>query len=543
MKNIRCTCGTPIGCKHIARALFLLSDKDYNNDEILVDREIFNYKNIIKKEKRDDTLNVLKSFSKKDLLHFIKFLSKEDIDISTLLEKYNKKTVNELGLEKYLKKLQNIFNNYEKKDFDEFDYDYYEEYSLNRYSYDYDDYDPEYYYYSDFEEELIKYVNSNIPILVNIKEYDLILNIFIHMFSNLILEYSDVEYYFEDIQKEFNKYVLDTLEKVSESSKKDFFKFYMNICYDSNFGIFGSKSEYIDIFNDKESLETIKNKQLESYVEFRNNEKICEGNKLAKVINLDYYKSDFNSKEFFETLYKLNESKEVIEKYRVEMWDIIETRVFFVEKNIELNNYKDALIIMEKLFIDFDINENTRNKDYYFNTLKELYKKDGKKEKVIDTIEKQIKSNSHLENILYLEYKENFDEKEWETNEKQKFYDKFSKAFNLNKVYYNENDLDKLFESVKNENSIYTYSTYAETLANIYPTEYIDFYIKHVEERLECNLSGKSDYKSCIYSLRDIVNIDGAKGCIEALFERLIINHSRRRAMKETIKEFRVDYL
>ena len=210
-------------------------------------------------------------------------------------------------------------------------------------------------------------------------------------------------------------------------------------------------------------------------------------------------------------------------------------REFYADKNIERNNYKKAIQILEEGSIGENDSRNLEISYEYQMKRKDLYKKMGWEKKYQKELWNLIIHKKSINRELYEEYKLLYSEKEWEEN-KRTVIKSLSSAKNIDVLYEEEGFYDLLIQKVVNTYGLSKLQKYEKKLVKLYPKEVYDRYEKEIMT-LAKHARPRKKYKKIVSLLRRMQRLPSkiSKEKVSEISYKLRKTYNNRPAMMDEL--------
>lgn len=206
---------------------------------------------------------------------------------------------------------------------------------------------------------------------------------------------------------------------------------------------------------------------------------------------------------------------------------------YYKVKKILLEYLKDANKIDEIIKILKDDIKNSVRKDLVYNQLLDIYDEydmlDDKKALLPEVI---IETSDFKR---YKELKNMYDNSEWE-HIKESIISKVKpmKIYFFEKVYAEENEIDKLFELLKKDSSMSLLSHYQNILKSKYNDELLKLYKPQIIELSKC-VSDRNSYEELCGYIKNMSELDNSDDMIFDMLREMYPNYKSKSAFKEEI--------
>ena len=179
-----------------------------------------------------------------------------------------------------------------------------------------------------------------------------------------------------------------------------------------------------------------------------------------------------------------------------------------------------------------DIKNHVR-KDMTYNKLLDIYDEYGKleeKKKILPEV--IIETNSFAK---YKELKAMYSDSEWDPI-KDKIISKITpnNGSLLEDIYMEENEIDKLFELLKKDPSMYKLAKYQDAVMDKYSKELLNFYKPQIIEAAK-KVSDRKWYQELCHYIRKMKELDDSDSFIFDMLKEMYPSYKNKRAFKEEI--------
>ena len=354
----------------------------------------------------------------------------------------------------------------------------------------------DYYHASEYIDEIYKMLNDNVSLLIErgyrIEAFELVNCVFYEV-GNRDIDDSDGGT--EIIARECYEYWKNILEVCNEQEKNELFRWFEE--HKENY-VIDYMQDYINDFlmyefNDEELL-LEKMRMLDEII----SKKIDDNN--AGYLYSSYYGMVSTIMERIKIMEQLNYSQKDILEYRNQYRKFYEIRQLEIKEYIKKHDYDNAIsVLKESKEIDKDrIKLVTEYSEQLIRIYKKLDNQDDYKEELIFYV-----FNCENYDISYvMELKKVCNNDEW-NNYREQFLNSDNSYVLKLELLNKERLYDRLFEEIKEKNSIYTLDKYERNLKKYLPEEVRDVYINYVNEEM-CNACSRNRYKDLIKYLKKI---------------------------------------
>lgn len=202
-------------------------------------------------------------------------------------------------------------------------------------------------------------------------------------------------------------------------------------------------------------------------------------------------------------------SKEIL-TYCKEYESLSDVRKYLVKWYLSHRQKEKAIELLERSIM-MDQNYAGLVKEYRIQ-LKDLYRKNGAKEKYCEHLRKLVTDFGDI--AFFRELKAYYSETEWETVRETIFTE--TKSWYLNDFYAEDQLYDRLMQSVSAQGSIYTVQRYEKVLAKQYPAEILQIYVNELEKAAAHPCTRKS-YQEWAKTLTHMKKITGGADCVKGI--------------------------
>ncbi len=221
------------------------------------------------------------------------------------------------------------------------------------------------------------------------------------------------------------------------------------------------------------------------------------------------------------------------ESYCKKYWYLPEVRKWYMSIIREQKDY-DTLInlLLESCELDKDSHGLILN---YKTELKDLYKLTEKKEEYLKTLWELILEYDKGCFNTYLELKEQYSPKQWET-EREKIFTVTSNKDSLAMFYNEENLYNRLKDIAVNSYNLNLMRKYKDVMIKHYPQEILDKYAKEVEDGA-VETSSRSHYKELVSILREMQQFPNGKDRVKKIAGHWKEAYKKRPAMMDELSK------
>lgn len=453
--SMSCTCPyfERDNCKHLAAVLYCLEEEKHEN--ISADYE-----------SSDDIDELFESVDIADRLDFLLDLLYEDKELSNCFRQKFSKTIDR---DYYTEKLSDIL------------------------------------FEDDFEYELSNFIDEDMELLYDLKEYDLLMNLLKSSTEAVLDEMRFDDYYFGSYFHTFEGIFTKLIKTPARSKLFEMINWQLYF-YRDVYGLDDLIDFYNISFTSKEELE----EKLDVIDEILD-ESNAYKTKLV-LLRIDTMKS------LSKGLYEINE-------FRGKYSGLKEIKQQYIDEAVEDEDYELAIRLVKKELkkeLPFIL-----KKDYN-NQLKELYLKVNDKSNYKRQLE-EVLFNGFPDISDYVEYAKLSDN--WLV-EREEFYNKIDDHHFLNECYNKEGLYDRLVLNLRDE---YDLRDYKNVLRDKYPDELLEAYL-NVVNQLVLKSGTRKHYRNIVGLLKEMKSIEGGDDMADDLISNWKIRYKRRTAMIEELE-------
>ena len=453
--SMSCTCPyfERDNCKHLAAVLYCLEEEKH--DSINADYE-----------SSPDIEGLFSRVETKDKLDFLLNLLNEDRELSN---RFRRQFSNSIDRDYYRQKLSRIL------------------------------------FEDNFEYKLSDFVDDDMEVLYDLKEYDLLMNLLKSSTEAFLDEMRFDDYYFGSYFHTFEGIFTKLIKTPARS------KLFEMISWQLYF--------YRDVYG------------LESLIDFYNENFTSKSELEEKLDVIDEIlekSSAFKTKLILvriDTMKLLSKSLDEINEFRSKYSSLKEIKQQYIDEAVEKKDYGQAIrLIKKELKRDLPI----LLKEDYDSQLKELYLKVNDSENYKKQLE-ELLFNDFPKMEDYIEYRNLSDN--W-IEEREEFFEKIHNHSFLNECYNHEKLYDRL---VLNLNDEYDVTLYKNVLKDKYPCQLLDAYLE-VVNKLVLKSGTRKHYRNIVKLLKEMKSIDGGDVIVNDLVDDWKIRYKRRTAMLEELR-------
>ncbi len=356
----------------------------------------------------------------------------------------------------------------------------------------------------DFEYELSSFIDEDMGLLYDLKEYDLIMNLLKSSTEAVLDEMRFDNYlgsYFHTFEGIFTK-LIKTPARCKLFEMINWQLYY----YRDVYGLDGLIGFYNEKFTSKEELE----EKLDVIDEI-----LDESNEYETELVLLRV----------DTMKSLSKSLDEINEFRSKYSGLNEIRKQYIDEAIEDEDYDRAMRLVKKELrkeLPFLLKKD------YDNQLKELYLKVNDKSNYKRQLE-EVLFNGLPDINDYIEYSKLSDN--WLV-EREEFFSKIDDHYFLNECYNQEGLYDRLVLNLRDEYDLHDYKS---VLKDEYPQELLDAYLR-VVKNLVSKSGTRKHYRNIAGLLKEMKSIEGGSGLVDDLVDDWKIRYKRRTAMLEELR-------
>jgi len=453
--SMSCTCPyfERANCKHLAAVLYSLEEEKH--EKINTDYE-----------SSPDIAELFESVETEDKLDFLLDLLNEDRELTN---RFRRKFSNDVDRDYYRQKLTHILLE------------------------------------ENFEYELSDFINNDMELLYDLKEYDLLMNLLKSSTEATLDEMRFDDYYFGSYFYTFEG-IFTKLIKTPVRSKLFEMINWQLYFYRDVYGLDSLIDFYNENFTTKEELE----EKLDVIDEILDEE--CAFKTKLILLRID-------------TMKLLEKSLDEINEFRSKYSSLKEIKQQYIDEAVEDEDYNRAIRLVKK---ELRKDLPPLLKKNYDNQLKELYLKVNDTKNYKKQLE-EVLFNGYPKIDDYIEYKKLSDN--W-MDEREEFFTKIDNHRFLNECYNQEKLYDRLVLNLHDEHDLYDYRN---VLKDKCPDELLEAYLG-VVNGMVLKSGTRKHYRKIVKLLNDMKSIDGGEDIVNDLITDWKIRYKRRTAMLEELR-------
>ena len=355
----------------------------------------------------------------------------------------------------------------------------------------------------DFDYDLSRFIEKDMELLFDLKEYDLLINLLESSTEAVLDEMSFDDYYFGCNFYTFESILKKLLKTPVRSKLFDMISWQLYFYRD----VYGRES-LIDFYNSSFTAKEELEEKLDIIDEILAKSNVYETEMVLMRVN---------------TMKLLSKSLEEINEFRDKYSTLKEIKQQYIDEAVEDGNYSRAIkLVKRELGKDLP----PLLKEDYAGQLKELYLKVDDEDNYKKQLE-EILYDGYPQIEDYIEYKKLSDN--W-AEEREDFFKKITDYRFLNECYNEEKLYGRLVLNLKDEYDLHKY----KNVLNDYSDELLDAYLKIVNQKV-LKSGNRKHYRNIAKLLKEMKTVEGGKDMVDDLIKDWKIRYRRRTAMLEEL--------